>query len=152
MTKAGNTYTTLKVTSAQLGDHLGGLRDLTQQLSDLLTNPAPGGIVAKRDELMGMIEQAQQLVSESTAQLETLNGLTSLLTQHLSTLIGALGTAGVTKITFSGPAQTVAGEHAQALAQAATGAQLHGFTLVATNPSAKDALSGLIGVAESLGQ
>lgn len=143
-------YATVQVTSAQLGEHLGGVRDLVQQLGDLLSNPAPGGIVARREELLGMIQQAQQLVSEAESQLETINGLTGLLTQHLSTLVGALETSGVTRVTFSGPAATVRAEHAAAMGGIGGSGVLHGFTLVAATPDARQALAGIVGVGEAL--
>lgn len=141
---------TVKVTTDNLGNHLGGLRDLTQQLGDLLSSPAPGGIVAKRDELLGMISQAQQLVDEATGQLNELEGLTGLLTQYFSTILGALGQVGITKIEFTGDVGTVSAEHAQAMQQSAGGAVVYGFTIMAATPDAQKALDSLLGTGKAI--
>lgn len=141
----------VRISRATLGQQLPGMADLLTQLSNLLTDPTPGGLDTIRTQATAVIGQLRDELERVEGAQATLEGHISMMEEMVRTLSGALGESGVSRVEFSGQWPDVLGEiGGQASAIASPGQQTYGIMLLATTPNADRALSALIGLGRTL--
>lgn len=140
----------LDAVSAPLGDHLQPISDLLSQLSHLLTDPSPGSLTARKDELLAQRDQFRAIYQEAEEQVAVLTGVTGILEQLVNTLTAQLGGAAVTKVEISGQLPEVLAELQGRSDLAPAGAPVYGVLLLASTPNGAQALQTLLGLGAQL--
>lgn len=139
----------LDIKKATIGQHLQPLSELLEQMQFMLTDPAPGSITAVKNEVLGQVDQMQNLLNEARSRADQLLSVTDLLEQQINSLISQLTSASVTKVEISGDAATVMSQLQAQLPQIASG-HVYGVMFLADVPNAQQAIGTLLGLARQL--
>jgi hypothetical protein len=141
----------LNIHRLTMGDAVPALNTVVQQLGDLLTDTAPGGLLDIRTQADNIIGQVQTQIDTLKAEKGALESQVGSLTLQLQALTGAMAATGVASVEFSGSFDLVLGAVSSRASEIApNGAAVYGVMLVASTPEANLALSSILGAARTL--
>lgn len=142
------------VAQRTLGQHLPNIGTLLEQLSFALTDPSPGGISSRKEELQGMLEAAEQEVVRVREEISTISSSLDTLHGLITTLTDQLGKSGVALVTVSGGTydEVLSGLRDRAGREEpfGLGQAVYGVLLLTATPDGAGALRTILGVGNAL--
>ncbi len=140
--------------SLNLGANIPAIGDLLEQLNFILTDPTPGGLLAKKADVQSYIDMASAELERVQNEFSVIKGQMDVLVSLLTGLTSALSVGGVALVEFSGD------NYGDVLAQLGQRADVgepqpranptYGVMLVANTPNAAYALQTLLGVGRAV--
>lgn len=140
--------------SLNIGQNLPAIGDLLEQLNFILTDPTPGGLLQKKQQVEDYIDMASAELERVQNEFSVIKAQMDVLISLLTGLTSALKVSGVALVEFSG---STYGEVLDQLSQKADVGEpqpranpAYGVMLVANTPNAAYALQTLLGVGRAI--